>query len=113
MKTFKPKIVKKTRNISEDTTPDSNVPAFDQMYYTFEIEKNKFVDILCVTDYIHGNQCAETVVIEHDKSVYSVVDGKYRMYSEETLSSDLETTLKSMTINAYNSEFQVLNHCNS
>lgn len=106
MKAVKPEIVKKTRNISEGTTPDSSVPPFDQMYYTFKIGDNKFVDILCITDHIHGNQCAETVVIEHDKSVYSVVDGKYRMYSEETLSSDLETTLKSMTINAYNSEFQ-------
>lgn len=106
MKAIKPKIVKITRNISEGTTPDSSVPPFDQMYYTFEIGENKFVDILCITDHIHGNQCAETVVIEHDKSVYSVVDGKYRMYSEETLSSDLETTLKSMTINAYNNEFQ-------
>lgn len=37
MKTTKSKIVKKTRNISEGTTPDSNVPPFDQMYYTFEI----------------------------------------------------------------------------
>lgn len=106
MKTIKPKIVKKTRNISEGTTPDSNVPAFDQMYYTFEIGENEFVDILCITDHIHGNQCAETVVIEHDKSVYSVVDGKYRMYSEEALSSDLEAILKDMTINAYNSAFQ-------
>lgn len=106
MTTIKPKIVKKARNISEGTVPDSNVPAFDQMYYTFEIGENKFVDILCVTDHIHGNQCAETVVIEHDKSVYSVVDEKYRMYSEEILSSDLEATLKDMTINAYNSEFQ-------
>lgn len=106
MTTIKPKIVKKTRNISEGTTPDSNVPAFDQMYYTFEIGENKFVDILCITDHIHGNQCAETVVIEHDKSVYSVVDGKYRMYSEEPLPSDLEATLKDMTINTYNSEFQ-------
>lgn len=106
MTTIKAKIVKKTRNISEGTMPDSSAPPFDQMYYTFEIEKNKFVDILCITDHIHGNQCAETVVIEHDKSVYNVVDGKYRMYSEETLSSDLETTLKSMTINAYNSEFR-------
>ena len=106
MKTIKPKIVKKTRNISEGTTPDSNVPAFDQMYYTFEIGENKFVDILCVTDHIHGNQCAETVVIKHDKSVYSVVDGKHRMYLEEALSSDSEATLKDMTINAYNSEFQ-------
>lgn len=35
MTTIKLKIVKKTRNISEGTTPDSNVPAFDQMYYTF------------------------------------------------------------------------------
>lgn len=106
MKTIKPKIVKKTRNISEGTKPDSSVPAFDQMYYTFEIGEDKFVDILCVTDHIHGNQCAETVVIEHDKSVYSVVDEKYRMYSEEVLPSDLEDTLKDMTINAYNSEFQ-------
>lgn len=106
MKTIKAKIVKKTRNISEGTVPDSNVPAFDQMYYTFEIEDNKFVDVLCVTDHIHGNQCAETVVIEHDKSVYSVVDEKYRMYLEEVLSSDLEVILKDMTINAYNSEFQ-------
>ena len=106
MTTIKPKIVKKTRNISEGTTPDSNVPAFDQMYYTFEIGENKFVDILCITDHIHGNQCAETVVIELDKSVYSVVDGKYRMYSEEPLPSDLEATLKDMTINTYNSEFQ-------
>ena len=106
MKAVKPEIVKKTRNISEGTSPDSNVPPFDQMYYTFEIGENKFVDILCVTDHIHGNQCAETVVIEHDKSVYSVVDEKYRMYSEEILSSDLEGTLKDMTINAYNSEFQ-------
>lgn len=106
MKTIKPEIVKKTRNISEGTTPDSNVPAFDQMYYTFEIGENKFVDILCVTDHIHGNQCAEIVVIEHDKSVYSIVDKKYRMYSEEVLSSDLEDALKNMTINAYNSEFQ-------
>lgn len=106
MKAIKAKIVKKTRNISEGTIPDSSVPPFDQMYYTFEIEKNKFVDILCVTDHIHGNQCAETVVIGHDKSVYSVVDGKYRMYSEEPLSSDWESTLKDMTINAYNSEFQ-------
>lgn len=106
MKAIKAKIVKKTRNISEGTLPDSNVPPFDQMYYTFEIGGNKFVDILCVTDHIHGNQCAETVVIEHDKSVYSVVDGKYRMYSEEVLSSDLEDALKNMTINAYNSEFQ-------
>lgn len=106
MKTIKAKIVKKTRNISEGTVPDSSVPAFDQMYYTFEIGENKFVDILCVTDHIHGNQCAETVVIEHDKSVYSVVDGKYRMYSEEALSPDLETTLKDMAINAYNSEYQ-------
>ena len=106
MTTIKPKIVKKTRNISEGTTPDSNVPAFDQMYYTFEIGENKFVDILCITDHIHGNQCAETVVIEHDKSVYSVVDGKYRMYSKEILSSDLEATLKDMTINTYNSEHQ-------
>lgn len=106
MKTVKAKIVKKTRNISEGTTPDSNVPAFDQMYYTFEIGENKFVDILCITDHIHGNQCAEAVVIEHDKSVYSVVDGKYRMYSEEALSSDLEAILKDMTINAYHSEFQ-------
>lgn len=106
MKTIKPKIVKKTRNISEGTSPDSNVPTFDQMYYTFEVGDNKFVDILCITDHIHGNQCAEKVVIEHDKSVYSVVDGKYRMYSEEALSSDLETILKDMTINAYNSEYQ-------
>lgn len=106
MKTIKQKIVKKTRNISEDTTPDSNVPAFDQMYYTFEIEDNKFVDVLCITDHIHNVQLAETVVAEHDKSVYSIVDGKYRMYLEETLSPDLETTLKDMTINAYNSEFQ-------
>lgn len=106
MKTIKAKIVKKTRNISEGTKPDSSVPAFDQMYYTFEIGENKFVDILCVTDHIHGNQCAEIVVIEHDKSVYSVVDGKYRMYSEEVLSSDLEAILKNMTINAYNSEYQ-------
>ena len=105
MKTIKPEIVKKTRNISEGTTPDSNVPAFDQMYYTFKIGDNKFVDVLCVTDHIHGNQCAETVVIEHDKSVYSIVDEKYRMYSKEVLSSDLKDTLKSMTINAYNSEF--------
>lgn len=106
MKTIKAEIVKKTRNISEGTAPESKVPPFDQMYYTFEIGENKFVDILCITDHIHGNQCVETVVIEHDKSVYSVVDGKYRMYSEETLYSDLETTLKNMTINAYNSEFQ-------
>lgn len=106
MKTIKPKIVKKTRNISEGTVPESKVSPFDQMYYTFKIGDNKFVDILCITDHIHGNQCAETVVIEHDKSVYSVVDEKYRMYSEEPLSSDLEITLKSMTINAYNSEFQ-------
>lgn len=106
MKAIKPEIVKITRNISEGTSPDSNVPPFDQMYYTFEIGENKFVDILRVTDHIHGNQCAETVVIEHDKSVYSVVDGKYRMYSEEILSSDLEVTLKDMTINAYNSEYQ-------
>lgn len=106
MKTIKAKIVKKARNISEGTTPDSSVPAFDQMYYTFEIGENKFVDILCVTDHIHGNQCAEIVVIEHDKSVYSVVDGKYRMYSEEALSPGLETTLKDMAINAYNSEYQ-------
>lgn len=106
MKTIKAKIVKKTRNISEGTTPDSNVPAFDQMCYTFEIGDNKFIDILCITDHIHGNQCAETVVIEHDKSVYSVVDEKYRMYLEEVLSSDLEVILKDMTINAYNSEFQ-------
>lgn len=106
MEAIKPKIIKKTRSISEGITPDSNVPAFDQMYYTFEIRENKFVDILCVTDHIHGNQCAETVVIEHDKSVYSVVDEKYRMYSEEILSSDLEDALKNMTINAYNSEFQ-------
>lgn len=106
MKAIKQEIVKITRNISEGTSPDSNVPPFDQMYYTFEIGENKFVDILCVTDHIHGNQCAETVVIEHDKSVYSVVDGKYRMYSEEILSSDLEVTLKDMTINAYNSEYQ-------
>ena len=106
MKTIKPKIVKKTRNISEGTTPDSNVPPFDQMYYTFEIGDNKFVDVLCVTDHIHGNQCAEVVVIEHNKSVYGIVDGKYRMYSEEALSSDLEATLKDMTITAYNSEFQ-------
>ena len=106
MKTIKPKIVKKTRNISEGTTSDSNVPAFDQMYYTFEIGDNKFVDILCVTDHIHGNQCAETVVIEHDKSVYSIVDEKYRMYSKKALPSDLEATLKDMTINAYNSEYQ-------
>lgn len=106
MKTIKPEIVKKTRNISEGTPPDSNVPAFDQMYYTFEIGDNLFVDVLCVTDHIHGNQCAKTVVVEHDKSVYSIVDGKYRMYLEETLSPDLETTLKDMTINAYNSEFQ-------
>lgn len=106
MKAIKPKIVKITRNISEGTTPDSSVPPFNQMYYTFEIGENKFVDILCVTDHIHGNQCVETVVIEHDKSVYSVVDGKYRMYSEEILSSDLEVTLKDMTINAYNSEYQ-------
>lgn len=64
------------------------------------------MDILCVTDHIHGNQCAETVVIEHDKSVYSIVDEKYRMYSKEALPSDLEATLKDMTINAYNSEYQ-------
>lgn len=106
MKAIKLKIIKKTRNISEDNTPDSNVPAFDQMYYTFEIKDNKFVDILCVTDHIHNAQFAETVVIEHDKSVYSIVDKKYRMYSEEVLSSDLEDALKNMTINAYNSEFQ-------
>lgn len=106
MKTIKAKIIKKTRNISEGNTPDSNVPAFDQMYYTFEIKDNKFVDILCVTDHIHNVQFAETVVIEHDKSVYSIVDKKYRMYSEEVLSSDLEDALKNMTINAYNSEFQ-------
>lgn len=106
MKTVKAEIVKKARNISEGTTPDLNVPAFDQMYYTFEIGDNKFVDILCVTDHIHGNQCAETVVIGHNKSVYSIVDEKYRMYSEEVLPSNLETILKDMTINAYNSEFQ-------
>lgn len=106
MKAIKAKIIKKTRNISEGTTPDSSVPAFDQMYYTFEIEDNKFVDVLCVTDHIHNVQFVETVVIEHDKSVYSIVDKKYRMYSEEVLSSDLEDALKNMTINAYNSEFQ-------
>lgn len=106
MKAIKAKIVKKTRNISEGNTPDSSVPAFDQMYYTFEIGDNKFIDILCVTDHIHTVQLAEVVTTENDKSVYSVVDGKYRMYSEEALSSDLETTLKDMTINAYNSEYQ-------
>lgn len=106
MKAIKAKIVKKTRNISEGNTPDSSVPAFDQMYYTFEIGDNKFVDVLCVTDHIHNVQFSETVVIEYDKSVYSIVDKKYRMYSEEVLSSDLEDALKNMTINAYNSEFQ-------
>ncbi len=106
MKAIKAKIVKKTRNISEGNTPDSSVPAFDQMYYTFEIKDNKFVDILCVTDHIHIVQLAEVVTTENDNSVYSVVGGKYRMYSEEALSSDLETTLKDMTINAYNSEYQ-------
>lgn len=106
MKTIKAKIVKKTRNISEGTAPDSNVPAFDQMYYTFEIGENKFVDILCITDHIHNVQFAEAVVVEHDKSVYSIVGEKYRMYSKEILSSDLEATLKDMTINTYNSEHQ-------
>lgn len=48
MKTIKPEIVKKTRNISKGTVPDSNVPAFDQMYYTFEIGENKFVLILLI-----------------------------------------------------------------
>lgn len=106
METIKAKIIKKTRNISEGNTPDSSVPPFDQMYYIFEIGDNLFVDILCVTDHVHGNQCAETVVIEHNKSVYSIVDEKYRMYSKEVLSSDLEAILKNMTINAYNSEYQ-------
>jgi len=106
MKTIKPKIVKKTRNISEGTTPDSNVPPFDQMYYTFEIEDNKFVDILCVTDHIHNIQLAEVVTTEDDNSVYGIMDGKYRVYLEEVLSSDLEDTLKNITINAYNSEYQ-------
>lgn len=106
MKTIKPKIVKKTRNISEGTTPDLNVPAFDQMYYTFEIGDNKFIDIQCVTDHIHNVQLAEVVTTEDDNSVYGIVDRKYRMYLKEVLSSDLETTLKDMTINAYNSEYQ-------
>ena len=106
MKTIKPEIVKKTRNISEGTTPDSNVPAFDQMYYTFEIGDNKFIDVLCVTDHIHNVQLAEVVTTEDDNFVYGIVDGKYRMYLEEVLPSDLEATLKDMTVNAYNSEFQ-------
>ena len=61
MKAIKTKIVKKTRNISEGNTPDSSVPAFDQMYCTFEIGDNKFIDILCVTDHIHTVQLAEVV----------------------------------------------------
>lgn len=106
MKTIKPEIVKKIRNISEGNTPDSNVPAFDQMYYTFEIKDNKFVDVLCVTDHIHNIQFAEVVTTDDDNSVYGITDGKYRVYLEEVLPSDLEAILKNMTINAYNSEYQ-------
>lgn len=106
MKTIKPKIIKKTRNISEGTKPDSKVPPFDQMYYTFKIGDNKFVDILCITDHIHNVQLAEVVTTEDDNSVYGIMDGKYRIYLEEILSSDLEDTLKNMAINAYNSEYQ-------
>lgn len=107
MKTIKAKIVKKTRNISEGTTPDSSVPAFDQMYYTFEIGENKFVDILCVTDYIEHNQYAYVMDTGSGSTVYGLIKaGEEQYYCDDVLPESQEKFLIDMVIEAYNKEFQ-------
>lgn len=79
----------------------------DRVFYIVKIERNRFVDVMCVTDYIEHNQYAYVIDTSYGSTVYEFINaGEEQYYCDDVLSESQERFLIDMIIKAYNKEFQ-------
>lgn len=79
----------------------------DRVYYTVKIGRNRFVDVMCVTDYIEHNQYAYVMDTGYGSTVYGFINaGEEQYYCDDVLPESQEKFLIDMVIEAYNKEFQ-------
>lgn len=100
-------IIRRVRDVPGIPTQTSKVPDFDRVYYTVKIGSNRFVDVMCVTDYIEQNQYAYVMDTGCGCNVYGLINaGEEQYYYDDVLSESQEKFLIDMVIEIYNKEFQ-------
>lgn len=100
-------ILHRVRDVPGIPTQTLEVPDFDRVYYTVKIGSNRFVDVMCVTDYIEHNQYAYVMDTGSGSTVYGLIKaGEEQYYRDDVLPESQEKFLIDMVIEAYNKEFQ-------
>ena len=100
-------IINRVRDVPGIPTQTLEVPDFDRMYYTVKIGSNRFVDVMCITDYIEHNQYAYVMDTGCGSIVYGLIKaGEEQYYYDDVLPESQEKFLIDMVIKAYNKEFQ-------
>ena len=100
-------IIRRFRKVPGIPTQASKVPDFDRVYYTVKIGSNRFVDVMCVTDYIEQNQYAYVMDTGCESTIYGLINaGEEQYYYDDALPESQEKFLIDMVIEAYNKEFQ-------
>ena len=74
----------------------------DRVFYIVKIGRNRFVEVLCVTDYVHQEQTAYMM----RNCIFGITKEGDRFFYHDILSLEQEKSLTNMVIEAYNKEFQ-------
>lgn len=74
----------------------------DRVFYIVKIERNRFVEVLCVTDYVHQEQTAYMM----RNCIFGITKEGDRFFYHDILSLEQEKILTNMVIETYNKEFQ-------
>ena len=100
-------IIRRVRDVPGIPSQTLEVPDFDRVYYTVKIGSNRFVDVMCVTDYIEHNQYAYVMDTGSGSTVYGLIKaGEEQYYCDDVLPESQEKFLIDMVIETYNKEFQ-------
>lgn len=95
-------IIRRVRDVPGILTQTSKVPDFDRVFYIVKIGRNRFVEVLCVTDYVHQEQTAYMM----RNCIFGITKEGDRFFYHDILSLEQEKILTNMVIETYNKEFQ-------
>ena len=70
MESKKYSIIRRVRDVPGTSMQTVKAPDFDRVCYTVKIGINRFVDVMCVTDYVEHNQYAYVMDTGYGSTVY-------------------------------------------